>query len=589
MLVPLPVRCAIWFVRADGGTRHSSHLSHGQCDGKSDMGYPGHGVNQHCAFNDVRYMYTDGTYGNLAWVMSGGDTLVIRGCNALPQQQNADAPHCRIGRDTADHSDFWCAGVEAGCTIPPPPSGTAEQHTKILGGCAYGIYSCIPVSSYPYTNNNLTQLFAGFGSNAMYLGGSSYVDIEGLEITAHNGQCARYGTTNPLPGCHRGDPSYSDQADQGITTTNTTSNILLQDVYIHGFSSNGIQGPIGGPFTLKRVSIIFNTFAGWNFDDGGSTPNAAGSTVTQSYVTMIGNGCQEEYPITHTQFPAAGCWDSQTGGFGDAWSGQNASMDSFTCDHCNISYNTKDAALGPHTGLKNLSLTNSMFAANMGQQGKWGMRANSTAYIVNNIIVGGCNRMSEIMPGAKQNFNANGSTLAGSGLGGFCRAAGDVFAFFAGANSSVRIANNTVVATSATVFDLSCNGSGTCGSSPYYFTNNIFLGYVDPSYPGSNNQAPGLYYNSDPAVKIVGQNNVEFGIRNGDACGSNGNICADPQLVKQPAQVNRRHQAILDGLSFRPSEHSVTIRRGRSINARLPADFYGNARPATPSVGAVEP
>src|SRR6185437_16506776 len=92
----IPMSAEMWFVRPDGGTRYSARVHSGQCDGKADVAYPGKGVNQHCSFNDVRYMWMDGTYGNFAWVMAGGDTLVIRGCAALPSQQNPDAPHCRI-------------------------------------------------------------------------------------------------------------------------------------------------------------------------------------------------------------------------------------------------------------------------------------------------------------------------------------------------------------------------------------------------------------------------------------------------------------------------------------------------------------
>jgi hypothetical protein len=203
--------------------------------------------------------------------------VVIRGCAASRYQQNQDAPHCRIGWDKAtgnDAQNFWCAGVDAfwGCSMPPPPSGTASQHTRILGTCAYGTYSCNPVKSYPYTANNLTQLFGGFVSGAvMYLYGSQYVDIEGLEITTHNGKCTLVGAPGNTPYCPNSSP-YGDDAKWGILTNNKTSNITLQDVYIHGFTNIGMGGPIGGPFTLTRVSIDFNGFAGWNFDDGHSTP-----------------------------------------------------------------------------------------------------------------------------------------------------------------------------------------------------------------------------------------------------------------------------------------------------------------------------
>src|ERR1035441_6595766 len=137
LMVGLPLSAKTWYVRPDGGTRYSMKTHSGQCDGRADAAYPGSGANQHCAYNDVRDMYMDGSYGNSAWVMAGGDTVVIEGCAAGAGQQNPDAPHCRIGWDTAKAGGM-CQGVNAfwGCSLPPPPSGTASQHTRILGACA---------------------------------------------------------------------------------------------------------------------------------------------------------------------------------------------------------------------------------------------------------------------------------------------------------------------------------------------------------------------------------------------------------------------------------------------------------------------
>lgn len=585
----LPLFATTWFVRPDGGTRYSAHAPNGECDGKADAAYPGKGSNRHCAFNDVRYMWLDGSYGNSKWVMEGGDTLVIRGCAALPSQENPDAPHCRIGWDKGtgnDGKNFWCAGVQ-NCSMPSPPSGTASQHTRILGACAYGSYSCNPVKGYPYTNNNLTQLFGGFGLSAViYLNGSSYVDLEGLEITSHNGKCTRYGIPAYPAGC-RIYPAVSDDfANAGIGTNNKTSNITLQDVYIHGFTGHGMYGAIGGPFTLTRVSIDFNTFAGWDFDDG--TPDNPASSLTQSYVTFVGNGCLEEYPITHKQFPAKACWDSESGGFGDAWSGQNSTMESFTCDHCMVEYNAKDGAMGPHTIIQKISLTNSIWVGNMGQNEKWGQDKNATFLFQNNLVVGNCMRMSEQLPGAAQSFNQS-TGKGGAYLSNFCRAAGDLFAYFADEGSTVNIVNNSFVTYQPTTFDLNCRRPGTCGNTPYNFTNNVFLGFtptytVSPFKPG---EPPGLFYRSDNSVKIVSSHNLEYGLRNADSCGANGNICSDPELVNQPRQ-RRTNDIFPANFDFHPSGGSPVKGRGKSVSG-LSRDYYGSPRPNPPSIGAVEP
>jgi hypothetical protein len=469
--------------------------------------------------------------------------------------------------------------------MPPPPSGTATQHTRILGACAYGTYSCNPVNTYPYTANNLTQLFGGFNVGAvMYLSGSQYVDVEGLEITSHNGNCTRVGYPQYPSGCSSSVP-VSDYANWGIIVTNTSSNITLQDLYIHGFTNLGIGGPIGGPFTLTRVSIDFNAFAGWNFDDGSSTPDAPGSSLTQSYVSMVGNGCLEQYPIVNTQYPAVSCWDSGTGGFGDSWSGQATELDSFTCDHCYIAYNTKDAAIGPHTQLMNLSYTNSLTVGNMGQQGKWGMLPNSTTVFKNDVFIGNCMRMSQQLPGAAQNF-AIGAGLPGSYLTTFCRAAGTVFDYYADTNSSVLFANNTFVTYSPTVFDFGCGSNG-CGTSPYVLTNNIFLGYTS-SYqfaPFNPFQAPGLYYVDQGSVVIASNSNIEYGVRNGDPC-TGSILCVDPAFVNEPAQGTMPPESTLDSFNFHPSSASPAIQTGASFPGAPATDYYGNPQTSPLTIGA---
>ena len=573
-----------YFVRADGGTRYSANATTGQCSGKADAPYSGTGTNQPCAFKDVRYLWLTGVVGEGGWVMAGGDTAVIR----------PSSGGWRIGYNNAQHTDIWCQYADAFCAMPTPPGGTSAQHTRILGGCAYD-GNCKPVTGYPYTGGNLTQIFGGYGlATTINLGGAAYVDFAGLEITSHNGACTRHGYPQYPGGCSNSAP-YSDYSDNGINTDQTTSNVSFTDVYIHGFS-NGLFGPIGGPVSLTRVAINFNTFAGWNFDDAAHHENGAGSSLTQSYVTMVGNGCLEEYPITHTQFPAKACWDSSSGGFGDAWSGQAhadgspAHMDSFTCDHCTVLYNTKDGALGPHTLLQTLTLTNSVWYGNMGQQGKWASGPASTTRVLNNLIVGNCFRMSETVPGAVQNFS-QGTGLPGSYLTNYCRAAGNTYNFSVDANASFLVANNTIVSDGPTVFDLDCStdvSAHGCGSTPYQFRNNIFLGYTNPAVPGSSGQAPGLYYKNVPEVVIQASNNIEFGIRNGDTCGTSGILCVDPKLLAQPAQGALPPEAALDALNYALSTTSPARNAGIAVAGRT-TDLAGAAIGASPSIGALEP
>ena len=423
MLAATPVFASTWYVRTDGGTRYSAGMPMGQCDGKSDLAYPGSGVNRHCAYNDFRFLWDDksGKVGLGAWVIAGGDTVLIRGCKAGPGQANASNPNCRLGWDSPYGSgeNLWCYGVGSyTCTNPKIPSGTAAQHTRILGQnfatCNAG--GGTDPSKYA---SNLTQLFGGFSLTETFnLQDTRYVDIQCIELTTHNGKCTRAGSPAYPRACNNNQP-LDDYAQNGFILSNTTSHVTLQDVYIHGFNGSGLQGPIGGAVTMTRIFAGFNAFSGWNFDDGHDTPDAPGSSIAASYVTMIGNGCYEEYPLKHS-FPAQACYDDVSNGFGDAWSGQDTDLDSFVCDHCLMAYNTKDAFIGPHTNIRNLTITNSQSFGNMGAQWKWNNTPGSTTNFVNNFTVGSCSRLSEAPPGAAHSF-ARSSKLGGAYLSDFCQ------------------------------------------------------------------------------------------------------------------------------------------------------------------------
>jgi hypothetical protein len=585
-----------WYVRTDGGTRYSSNVTTGQCDGKGDVAYSGSGTNQHCAYNDFRYLWDDdsGAVGQGTWVIAGGDTVVIRGCTALASQQNPSNPDCRLGWDTGANGvppNAWCYGIGPyGCFNPPIPAGTAAAHTRILGQCVLA-GNC---NTGNVTNRaNLSHLFAGFGlAWGFNMESTQYVDVEGIELTTHNhatagGNCT-IGTgapANPV-GCSSSQP-LDDYAQNGFLTNNRTSNITFQDVYVDGFDASGFFGPIGGPIVMTRVNDSFNAFAGWNFDDGSSTPDAPGSSITASYVTMNWNGCYQEYPIVDA-IPARVCYDTNSGGFGDSWSGQNATMDFMTCDHCVSDYNTKDGFIGPHTAITALTITNSESIGNMGQDWKWGGNTvPTTVTFTNNLTVGNCSRLRQPMPGAPSNYNQY--------LVGFCRASGMMFAGVIPSGSTWTIANNSFVTYQPTVFVIACpgpTGAGTCPST-VNFTDNIFLGYLDPNMVGYNREAPGLYYTAAGGalgINLVTSHNIEFGVRNGDCpTGGAGNICLDPLLVGEPAPGTIPAESTLDNFNFHLTSNSPAVGAGATYTGLPSTDYYGTPTPNPPVIGAVAP
>jgi hypothetical protein len=578
-----------WYVRPDGGTRYSSNVAAGQCDGKADVAYPGAGVNKHCAFKDFRYMWDDesGKIGSGAWVIAGGDTIVIRGCAAGARQSNSSNPNCRLGWDTPTGiADSWCYAVGSySCYNPPIPAGTALQHTRILGQ-NYANCNMGGATNPKLYASNLTQLYGGFSLTYTFnLRSTKYVDVQCIELTTHNGQCTVSGSPAYPRGCSNNQP-LDDYAQNGFITNNLTANVTLQDVYIHGFNASGIVGPIGGAITMTRVFDGFNAFSGWNFDDGHDTPDAAGSSINASYVTMIGNGCYEEYPVKHA-FPARACYDDVSNGFGDAWSGQDTDLDSFICRHCEMAYNTKDAFMGPHTNIHALTITNSKSYGNMGAQWKWNDAPGGTVDFKNNLTIGNCERFSEPIPGAAHSF-ARSSGLQGAYLSDYCRAGGNTVAFNSQQNSHVSFVNNTFVDYLETVFLLGCgpsnnNRNGTCSTTRFAFTNNIFLGYY---LKGS--EPPGLFYIDDRSIKVTSSHNIEYGNRSGYGDNCRGDIiCSDPRLVNQPPQQGWTNQTFLDNFNFYPRSDSPAVGRGVLLNG-ITTDYYGSSRPDPPAIGAVE-
>jgi len=593
-----------WYIRPDGGTRYSANMTNGQCDGKSDVPYPGSGVNQHCAFRDFRYMWDDrsGRVGQGTWVMAGGDTVLIRGCSSTGTQAYASDPNCRLGWDgpTGDLSNDWCYGVGSyTCYNPPIPAGTATQHTRILGQ-NFAACNANGATNPKKYSTNLTQLFGGFSLTFTFnLQDTQYVDIQCIELTTHNGVCTRGGYPATPRGCNSNQP-VDDYAQNGFIMDNKTANISLQDVYVHGFNSSGFFGPIGGGIQMTRVYSGFNAFSGWNFDDGSDTPDAPGSSITARYVTMEGNGCYEEYPIVHTGFPARACYDSVSNGFGDGWSGQDTVLDSFICDHCALLYNTKDGFIGPHTQISNLSITNSYSYGNMGSAWKWGATLNSTVLFQNNLTVGNCRRMEESIPGAAQNFST-ATGIVGSYLSNFCRAGGATFAYITRQGSNNIFIGNTIINSSEIIFQENCGyyapgnmfvGETNCGTVPNLYRYNNFLGYHDPQIINP----PALYYAETPSVHFTGSYNNEYGLKSGtsDACGVNNVTCVDPLLASEPILGDLTSESELDvfnaylpGNSFYPSTASP-LRGAAGTNSGLAIDYYGFTRPTPSSIGAVE-
>ena len=492
-----------WYVRPDGGPRDSpGRRAAGLpsiCDGQADAAPVGTAQGQHCAFNDYRFLWDDQTYNNDAWVIAGGDTVIIRG-----------GPW-RVGFDPVGGGS-WANGGAA-LQNPIIPAGSTSQHTRILGENFAGCNA-----------TNKTQIYGGFGIGApLDLSGAQFVDVQCLEITRHS-NCILYGSPAVPSQCSR-QPPVSDFDWDGIHTNTQTHDVLLQDLWIHGHTGRGIIGPIGaGPVTCERCDIAYNGAAGWDFDDGNGTPNGPGATWNFFDSIIEFSGCNQDYP---DQSHAISCYSQSSGGYGDG-----VGTPGGTCLNTNINnsifrYNTQDGMDTSHidTGSCNVSITNSTAYGNNGATFKWGPNQ-SPAVLSNNTIVANCLRMSAPLNGQPSSYNAN--------LGDFCRA-GDAIPFNLRQGATATITNNTIITYTPVTFDFHCWDSS-CSASTLTASNNIVLGYDNPATYnlGGKPGGPGLFYFQEPIGTIIRNNNVYFGVR-GCSTGIATEQCADPAFVNEPA------------------------------------------------------
>jgi hypothetical protein len=561
-----------WYVNGGGGTRYSANQTSGQCNGTSSAPYPGVGVNQNCAFKDIRSLWTDGSYtvdpsaGAPAWgwIGSSGDTYLID-CSG--------GALCRIGQNGPNAGDFYgLAGNAQAAGMPLPINGTPNARTRVLG---VNYANCTSSAAKAHVNG-------GFGVGAVFsLAAASYVDVACFDITDHS-NCGLSGQANQ---CNK-NPPIDDYASNGIQTTSTTNNTTITDVNIHGMASAGMLGPTGDGVVVTRVSVSGNPSAGWNMDNGSGTTGSG--HLTLSYFTAQWNGCAEEYPIVDT-LPYADCTDDVTGGYGDGVGTATVTSNPawlISVDHSVAANNTQDGfdLLHLQGNGSTLSISDSQAYGNMGQQLKMG--AAGTA--INNVFVGNCNALRQAIPGTPSGYNAK--------LSDFCRAA-DVPVLVAVSDGSLttKYINNTLYTANNIGVEVTTNGP--CTTTCYFqYENNIFLGFQNTAangYPnGGSGQFPTpIFFDSGSQIlSLPGStftNNLTFNQRDNWPCpqtswNEQNAICADPGLVDETWHLYGF------GNMSPASSSSVVVGKGITIPGLL-ADFSNITRSTTsPTIGAYE-
>lgn len=198
----------------------------------------------------------------------------------------------------APNTEGWCSAEGAfGCVLPPIPSGTIYNPTKILGS---GYSSGCPSPPELWGTQRVFYILS--------LENSSNVEINCLEITDHS-SCVEFHS-NPSISCERDTYPFGEWASIGIYANNS-SNITLKNLNIHGIAETCLGTARLSNWNVENVRLAGCGGSGWN-GDYGENPSNSGTMRFKNFIVEW-NGCAENYPGEQPDH----CWAQSAGGYGD--------------------------------------------------------------------------------------------------------------------------------------------------------------------------------------------------------------------------------------------------------------------------------
>jgi hypothetical protein len=399
-----PAAATTYYVRPDGG-------SAGQCDGRHDGAYAGGTSQRACAWRHPFEALPPGGKARIA----GGDTLVI-GPGSYMMGMGAPGTEalekCR---------NDWPWDCHAGA-IPSGPS--ARRPTRILG------------AGYDRGCRTAPELWGTQRASAVLdLEGSSNVEIACLEITDHSSCIEFHNAAGGVDRCERDAAPYGSWSPAGIAAADS-ANVHLRDLNIHGLAHDGIRAGRLRDWTLERVRIAGNGWAGWNGDIGGDGSANAGKLVFRD-VEIAWNGCSEGYPSGRH----AGCWGQENGGYGDGL-GTGKTGGDWLFDHVNVHHNTQDGIDLLHAQPDATIVFRDVHAeANAGNQ----LKASGSVTIEDSTVVGSCAALS-----GEDGLDGDDS----------CRARGNSISLNLSEHARSRIVDNVIEGEGDCLVAIECQASG---------------------------------------------------------------------------------------------------------------------------------
>lgn len=534
---------ATYYIRPGGGDAT-------ECTGLANVDYDGSGTGEACAWAHPMQALRPNTGARIA----GGDTLII---GSGSYDMGYDYTLADDDRNWGNCHSSW----PYDCWMRPIPDGTSGAPTKIYG------------EGYDTGCKNPPELW---GTQRAYgiinLTDSDWVEIKCLELTDHLG-CTSGHCTGTCPNgatvlnCPTGSGATVLWAARGVFAYNAT-NILIEDVNIHGLSHSGIMAGKVTNFETNRVRIVANGTAGWHGDTSNADDSNSGDIIMRNG-EIAWNGCVETYP----EGQITGCWGQQSGGYGDGI-GTGPTAGDWLLEDMFVHHNTSDGIdLLYNSDAATTIIRRTRAWSNSGNQ----MKVAGAATIENNYIYGTCSYWW-------------GGGTGGSGVGRFameypgdiCRALGA--ALVVGApeitGTQVTVVNNTITGAGDCLFQF----GGGLDTSVTLFANNFLHGQDDwyvHTYDELTDQTCGIYDDGDndgTTGTITYSNNHIYDVKNGTCPGDS--VCTDPQIIT----------STLHGFNGRPSSSASPLVDAGDATYAPADDVNGTARPigSADDVGAFE-
>lgn len=507
-----------YYVRTDGGTPT-------QCSGLVNAAYSGNILNRSCAWANPLWVFPpniDGGDPANKPLIAGGDTLIIgQGSYQMGMPLNlGNWSSCNVN---------W----QYDCHAQPVPSGTAATPTRIMGAnyanCSGGI--------------SAPQLWGSGGSGSVLnLTGSSNVLVECLEITDHS-NCIKNHPVSTIK-CVSGTGAW---ASNGLINTDgkaddiRSTNITLNDVYVHGMAQYGALVGNVSNLVVSNSRFIANGLGGWSTDLAPARSESNGVN-TFTNVEIAYNGCTENYPAVTIY----GCWGQETGGYGDGFGSASSSQPgsawisatdpatdgdkgSWTFTNVLAHDNTQDGLDFLHADQAAVVTYDHVDSErNAGNQ----LKASGTATVTNSTVNAACSAF--VGQGSMVGNNSAGGQTSGDN----CRAGGDAIVFSLNPGRTMTMQHNTVLSQGnciLTIADISGTTKSTGdATSKVIVKDNALIGLPGWDFAPTVKQSCLYYWNASTTGQYVANllmtNNVSW---NTNGAPPSGNTVADPLLTNE--------------------------------------------------------